>query len=230
MPEVLSDNPSLQEILWNFSCFNDEKKRLNLKDNPHFYAELPTSPETYREGVKIDPIEDFRHANEFYVLRSKLDLVHIMTDRVSDWQSFGNFWCPHNAIIFKGLGILFLFSSLFPDILPDICGRLRGESIIKASLRGRYCGFCEQLPVSTIPTVSTNRRGLRLQPIITEGCSQMGWKCSFGYLPMHSSVDNAWRICTGRVAPDSLVCCDIMSHLTASPNVDIALGSLTTNV
>ena len=113
MLEVLSNNPSLQEILWNFSCFNDEKKRLSLREIPHFYAELPTLPETYRDDVKIDPIEDFRHANKFYVLRSKPGFVHIKTDQVSDWQSFGNFWCPLNAIIFKGFCALFLFSSPF---------------------------------------------------------------------------------------------------------------------
>ena len=113
MLEVLSNNPSLQEILWNFSRFNDERKRLTLKENPHFYAELPNSPETDWAGVKIDPIEDFRHANKFYVLTDKPELVHIMTDQDSQWQSFGNFWCPKNAIIFKGLGVLFVCYSFF---------------------------------------------------------------------------------------------------------------------
>ena len=112
----------------------------------------------------------------------------------------------------------FCFLLLFPDILPDICGRLRGENIIKASLRGKYCGFCEQVPVpeSIIPRASTNRRGL--QPIITEGCSWMGWKCPNGSLPMHSSVDFGWGICTGRVTTDSPVCCDIIRHSNASAN------------
>ena len=102
---VLSDNPSIQEVLWNFGRFNDKKQRLTLRDNPHFYTELPTLTEAYGDSFKIDPTEDFLHANEFYVLTDKPDHVHIMTDQ--DWQSFGNFWCPQNAIIFKGLGILF---------------------------------------------------------------------------------------------------------------------------
>ena len=106
VPEVLSDRPCLEEILWNFCRFKNEKHRLTLKDNPHFYAELPTSPEAYGDSVKIDPTEDFWRANKLYVLIDKPELVHIMTDRVS--QSFGNFWCPQNAIIFKGLGLLFL--------------------------------------------------------------------------------------------------------------------------
>ena len=108
LSEMLSISPSIQEILWNFFCFEDMKKRLTLEDNPHFYAELPTSPEAYDDSVHIDPTEDFRHANKFYVLTDKPELVHIKTDQVS--RFFGNFWCPQNAIIFKGLGFFFLLS------------------------------------------------------------------------------------------------------------------------
>ena len=111
MSEVLGHNPSLQEILWNFSRFIDEDHRLTLRDNPHFYVELPTSPDAFGDSIKIDPTEDFRHADTFYVLIDKPELVHIMTDQGS--QSFGNFWCPKNAIIFKGLGIFFLFFLCF---------------------------------------------------------------------------------------------------------------------
>ena len=101
VPVVLSNSPSVQEILWIFSRFKDKKQRLTLRDNPHFYVNLPTTPEAYEDNVKIDPTEDFRHSNEFYVLSDKPELVHIMTDR--DWLSVGNFWCPQSAIIFKGL-------------------------------------------------------------------------------------------------------------------------------
>jgi hypothetical protein len=104
VPELLGSNPSLQEILWNFSRSKDEKQRLTLRENPHFYAELPTSPDAYGDSVRIDPTEDFRHANKFYVLTDKPELVYIMTDQVL--RSFGNFWCPKNSIIFKGLGVL----------------------------------------------------------------------------------------------------------------------------
>ena len=110
VPVRLNRSPSIQEILWNFNCLEDEKQRLNLKDNPHFYAELPTSSEAYGDSVQIDPTEDFRHANEFYVLTDKPELVHIKTGQVS--QFFVNFWSPKSAIIFKGLGVFF-FIPLF---------------------------------------------------------------------------------------------------------------------
>ena len=111
MPEVLSNNPSIEEILWNFSHFKDEKQCLTLRENPQFYEELPTSPEAYSDSIQIDPTEDFRHSNKFYVLIDKAELVYIMTDRDQVSQSFGNFWRLNNAIIFKGLGVLFY---LFP--------------------------------------------------------------------------------------------------------------------
>jgi hypothetical protein len=111
VPELLSSNPSLQDILWNFSRFKDKKQRLTLRENPHFYAELPTSPEAYGASLKIDPTEDFRHANKFYVLADKSELVYIMTDQVL--QSFCNFWCTKDTIIFKGSNVLFFISPCF---------------------------------------------------------------------------------------------------------------------
>ena len=105
--ELLGDSPTLQEILWNFSRFKDEKKHLALREHPHFYAELPTSPAAYASSVKIDPTEDFRHSNKFYVLTDNPELVHITTNQVS--QSSGNLLSPPNAIIFKGLVSCFVF-------------------------------------------------------------------------------------------------------------------------
>ena len=103
----LSDNSSLQEILWNFSRIMDEEKRLTLSDNPHFYTILPTSPDAYGDSLRIDPTEDFQYEKRFYVLTDRPELVHIKTDQVS--RSFGNFWCQKDSVIFKGSNVLFLF-------------------------------------------------------------------------------------------------------------------------
>ena len=128
VPVKLNRSPSIQEILWNFNCLEDEKQRLTLKDNPHFYAELPTSSEAYGDSVQIDPTEDFWHDDEFYVLTDKPEVVHIKTGQVS--QFFGNFWCPQDAIIFKGLGVLFLYTAFLMSFQTSVGGS--GE---KASLR-----------------------------------------------------------------------------------------------
>ena len=108
VPDVLSDSPSLQEILWNFCRSTDRKERLTLSENPHFYADLPTLLEAHGNSVKIDPTEDFRHADKFYVLTDKQELVHVMTDD-KILHSFGNLWRSENGIILKGLGIFCCF-------------------------------------------------------------------------------------------------------------------------
>ena len=124
---MLSNSPSVQEILWIFSRLKNEKERLTLRDNPHFYVNLPTTPEAYEDNILIDPTEDFRHSNEFYVLCDKPELVHIMTDR--DWQTFGDFWCPKNAIVFKGLyGHFVLVLSLFLMAFQTSVGGSRGKN------------------------------------------------------------------------------------------------------
>jgi hypothetical protein len=141
-------------------------------------------------------------------------------------QTFSNFWCPKDTTIFKGWASCLVISDV-SDVFPDICGRLRGESIV----RGTYCGFCKLLPpASTVPRASTSRRGL--QPIITEGYPGMGWERSIGCVPIHSSVDIGACVCTGQVASDSLVSWGVITYLTACANIYIApaSGPLSTDV
>ena len=108
MSDVLGDSPSIQEILWNFCCIKDKKKRFTLKENPHFYVKLPTLLKEHGDGVNIGPTEDFQHADEFFVLTDKRELVHVMTGN-KILHSFGNLWRSENGIILKGLGIFFWF-------------------------------------------------------------------------------------------------------------------------
>ena len=113
------------------------------------------------------------------------------------------------------------------DVLPDIYGTLRGESIVKASLMNTDCRFCKRFPVSTR---RSSRNSRELQPIMTEGFSWMGWKCSAGCLPTHSSVDMGLRICTGQAAPDSPVHFGVITHPTASADIYVAPGPFPPNV
>jgi hypothetical protein len=134
MLERLCKSPSIQEVLWSFYRVLDEKQRLTLMDNPHFYVELPTSPEAYGDGVQIDPSEDFRHANKFYVLIDKSELVHVVTGQVS--QFFGNFWRPKHAIIFKGWGIFCCFSPFLMSCQTS-AGGSGGKALLR-HLRGAH--------------------------------------------------------------------------------------------
>ena len=134
----------------------------------------------------------------------------------------------------------FIYSPV-SDVFPDFRG-LRGQDIVKASLGGTYCGFCKSLPVSTISRASRNHHGQ--QPTITLACPWVSWnfhvlavalRCSTGHprthSSTHSSVDISLRVCTGRAAPETHpVCCDVIIHLTASANIDIASGRLAADV
>ena len=91
------------------------------------------------------------------------------------WQLLAPKKCYHFQ---RYESLVFVFPPV-SDILPDICGRLRGESIVRASLRGAYCGFCKRAPVSTVPRSPWSRRGL--QRIITQK-SRKGWGRLIGCL------------------------------------------------
>jgi hypothetical protein len=230
VPEVLGDSPSLQEILWNFCRSEDKKNRLTLKDNPHFYAELPTLLKAHGDSVKIDSTEDFRHANKFYVLTDKQELVHIMTDN-KILHSFGNLWRSENGIILKGSDLFFVFPHV-SDLLTDICGRLRGEGIVNTSLRGTYSEFYKRLPVSTgtgIPLTFRTRNDRGLQPVVTELYPWTGWE-PFISTPMESSVDLCLHFFTKQAAPNSPVRSKVIKNLTMSANFNVAPGSLATNI
>src|ERR1700733_13182030 len=58
IPEVLCQRSDTKEILWNFSRLNGER-RLTLKDNPHFYKNLPISAKKYVGQFRTEPVEDF---------------------------------------------------------------------------------------------------------------------------------------------------------------------------
>ena len=140
--------------------------------------------------------------------------------------------------LFSKVGLLVFVFPLISDVLLDICGRLRGQSIVEESLRGTECGFCKELPVPVVPRASTlrsmlsgfyerllastvpkafkNRRRLQdLQPIITEGCPRIALRCSTGCLAVHSSDDIGLCICTGQLTSDSLrlVRCNVIAYL-----------------
>ena len=206
---MLNENPSLAEILWNFSHFKDER-RLTLKQNPHFYSYLPASPEAYGGEFEIEPTEDFQHANKFYVLTDRPGLVYIKTDQYS--QCFGNSWCPNSAIIFKGERILFSLPLLraVSHVFPDLGGRLQGENTIKASLKTTHWRFCTQ-PVGTQhpePGCLGNCHRHRLT--LTLECPCENWKQQIDNLGSSSyySCLNL-RICPGRAPFNSSVRCNI---------------------
>ena len=153
VPEVLSDHAILPEVLWNFYQIKDKRKRLTLMENPHFYNKTPsTLLGAFWDGVEtldIDATEDFEHGFTISVLTDKQEPVHLIIDN-KIVHSFGNLWHSNNgSMLLKGSGIFFVCSPV-SDLLADTRGRLRGEGIVKAALRGKCSGFyVKRLPMST---------------------------------------------------------------------------------
>jgi hypothetical protein len=107
MPEVVSQSSNMNEILWNFSRFKDER-RLTLNDNPHFYEKLPTSTEKYEGQFRIDPIETFYH-DKISVLIDNPGLAgRVFLETAKEKRAFGNVWVPENAIIFKSSWLFYI--------------------------------------------------------------------------------------------------------------------------
>jgi len=99
---VLGKSSSLNEILWNFGRFPDSKGRLTLKQNPHFYAWLPTLPEQYGGKFRTDPIEDFLREKIIVLTDNPGPTGRVYLETAEKTRAFGNVWVPKNAIIFKG--------------------------------------------------------------------------------------------------------------------------------
>ncbi|KAI9439129.1 hypothetical protein H4582DRAFT_118549 [Lactarius indigo] len=114
--QMLGEETGVEEILWNFSRLKDDQ-RITLKQNPRFYRGLPDLAPAYSHDFTTDPLDNFRGETEIWVLTDKQSRVFLEAGEKK--RVFGNFWVPHEAIIFK-----------------DICGRLEGERIVAEDIQG----------------------------------------------------------------------------------------------
>jgi len=102
VPEVLHDDTKREEILWNFIRLDDEKKRLTLSQNPHFYGDLPTSPIGSAGKFRTTAILENWHAHHsesICVLTNTLGRVFLELDRPP--RAFDNVLDMNGSFIFK---------------------------------------------------------------------------------------------------------------------------------
>ena len=144
MPVVLSKHPSLSEVLWIFSRFEDER-RLTLKQNPHFYEVLPTSPEKYGGTFRVNPIETFQHQKISVLIDNPGPTGQVFLETEKGTRAFGNAWVPKDVIVFKG-SFPFMFFFLPSDTLSDVCGSLEGEGIVGADFQDTPKLWCIEEP------------------------------------------------------------------------------------
>ena len=95
-------------------------------------------------------------------------------------------------------------------------GRLKGGTIVKASLIGTCCWFCKRPMVSTSPGGVRDSGTCRdLRPIITKGYPSI-WKCLMGCLSV-DGVDFGCCVYTPRF--DKPVRCDTITFIFSTNNL-----------
>jgi hypothetical protein len=110
IPEVLCSMSNLNEILWNFRRPEHKKGRLTLKQNPHFYEVLPTSPERYGGGFEMMPTDKYLHGKIDVLTDNSGQAGRVFLKTAKKTRAFGNAWDLKNAIIFKGSWLPFFKS------------------------------------------------------------------------------------------------------------------------
>jgi hypothetical protein len=99
---MLGEGSNLSEVLWNFSRYKEPERHLTLKQNPHFYKDLPCRSREYGDGFRSDPIDGFLNTpgHKIFVLTDRQGRIYLETGQTP--RVFGNVWCPQKSIIFKG--------------------------------------------------------------------------------------------------------------------------------
>ena len=149
MPEVLSQNSTIQEVLWNFSRLREN--RLTLKQNPHFYKfrDIPSTAERYNGRFTVDPIAEdkdfqvqFQHA-KICVITDSDKPGRIFLETPQHRRAFGNVWHvpDNNAIIFKGASLTLPFPSFLTAFQTSVESLRAKRSFMKISKVHPICGI-----------------------------------------------------------------------------------------
>lgn len=125
MPEALCRSSNLNEVLWNFGRFKD-KRRLTLKQNPHFYDVLP---EKYGSNFRTDPIETFQRERISVLTDNSGQAGRVYIQVAKKTRVFGNVWALKDAFIFKGLSFLSILS-LSLTLCQISLERLRAKALL----------------------------------------------------------------------------------------------------
>ncbi|KAI9457225.1 hypothetical protein BJY52DRAFT_1187433 [Lactarius psammicola] len=150
--QELSTNPSLPEILWNFSRYNDPA-RITLEKNPHFYLRCPADESAYKPTFQRHPLQDpsgaLEHTDTVYVLFDRPGRVFLDTENTP--RIFGNVWSLNGFLIFR-----------------DRSGVLEGEQLVRSSSTIWYNLWYREEPDVRQDSESRSRLNHSyLRPIVT---------------------------------------------------------------
>jgi len=145
--QELSRESKIPEVLWNFRRFKEDRKRLTLKQNPHFYdfPNIPKALQGYTGGFSADPIVEFLHeATKIWVITDKPGRIFLKTPR--PMRAFGNVWRVNYKVHNNDKDVI---------IFKDICGKLEGEDIVDESItsgQSDHVWNLERIPSEASPT------------------------------------------------------------------------------
>jgi hypothetical protein len=168
--EEFSASPSLPDILWNFSRYED-RARITLEQNPHFYLRFPAEESAYTPMFQCYPLQDSSEALELndtvYVLFDGPSCVFL--DAEDKLKIFCNVWSLNGFPIFRGSRH---FSSEFlpSDPFSDRIGVLQGEQLVNcssSSVRSHLWYCCEQQVVFNDSESHSRLNHCCLRPIVT---------------------------------------------------------------
>jgi hypothetical protein len=166
--EELSVDPSLPEILWNFSRYKD-RGRITLEQNPYFYLGFPADESAYTPKLQLHPLQDMsgalEHNGTVYVLFDRPGRVFLEIEH--KLRIFGNVWSLNGVFIFRGLCHVSQSRLLLSDVFPDRSGVLEGEQLVRGPTIRDDLWYCEQ-PVVYHDSKSHSRLNHSyLRPIVT---------------------------------------------------------------
>jgi hypothetical protein len=166
--EEFSASPSLPEIIWNFSRY-DDRARITLEQNPHFYLGFPTDEGAYTPTFQCHPLQGptvaLEHNGTVYVLLDGPSRVFL--DIGLNFRVFGNVWSLNGVLIFRG-SRTFSHLDSHSDVRSDRFGVLQGEQLVRGStVRGKLW-YCErQAIINDSKSCSRLTHRCCLRPIVT---------------------------------------------------------------
>ena len=129
--EELSVTPSLPEILWNFSRYND-RARITLEQNPHFYLRCAADESVYTPTFQRYPLPDpsgaLEHNDTLFVLFDRPGRVLLETEH--KLRIFGNVWSLNGFLIFRGSRHV----SVSRYLPSDVCSQIVLDYLRESSL------------------------------------------------------------------------------------------------
>jgi len=157
VPEELKNDSKLEEILWNFSRF-DPERRLTLSQNPHFYNDLPTSSNANWKEFNAEATQENWHTyptKPICVLTNTPGRVFLELCR--NPRAFDNVWNANGTLVFKSKCLACRFVFYF-DIFSGVCGKLECEGgIVRTSIQHNLCSWCHVEHLASEPGTAVVR-------------------------------------------------------------------------